>query len=128
MWNRENLVSSRENNKLNRSSVNRKISDRIVKMSAPAMSVRTKQEEEQEKSHKDRVRMQNELNNNIKTPVDRLPLVTTLLRACRDGNEMLIKTAMRDVIMNAATKDELNLTDKSGRVSQRAMEVSFYRF
>lgn len=98
--------------------MNRKISDRIVKMSAPAMMpVRTKEEEEQEKNHKDRVRMQNELNSN-KAPVDRLPLVTTLLRACRDGNEVLIKTAMRDVIMNAATKDELNLADKSGRVSE----------
>lgn len=69
---------------------------------------------EQEKREDLRIAMQNEQN---KQPVDRLPLVTTLLRASRDGNDVLIKSALRDIIINGITKEELNSTDKSGRVS-----------
>lgn len=50
--------------------------------------------------------------------MDQLPLVTTLLRASRDANEILIKAALRDIIVNGITKEELNSADKSGRVSQ----------
>lgn len=97
--------------------VNRKISRRIVKMSAPTMAedkingkveeIGGGQEVEEEVTK-----------NGSKVPVDRLPLVTTLLRASRDANEVLIKSALRDVIVNGISKEELNMTDKSGRVSQ----------
>lgn len=92
--------------------MNRHISSRIVKMSAPGVPAKLPESEE----NKDRIRMQKDHN---KPPVDRLPLVTTLLRAAKEGNELLIKAALRDIIINGITKEQLNLTDKSGRVSQR---------
>lgn len=111
-----NLLSTCRKNKVNRSSVNRKISQHIVKMSAPQMQTSVQEKDTvSEEQQRTRVRMQNDQN---KPPVDRLPMVTMLLRACRDGNEVLIKAALRDVIINGITKEQLNLTDKSGRVSQ----------
>lgn len=104
--------------------VNRKITRRIVEMSAPDKvqvggddQKRTMTESEQE-TVEQKVALQNQ-QNTTKSPVDRLPLVSTLLRASRDGNEVLIKSALRDIIINGITKEELNATDKSGRVSQK---------
>lgn len=110
-----NLFSPCRKNKVNRSSVNRKISQHIVKMSAPQMQTSIQEDKVSEAQQRTRVQMQNDQN---RPPVDRLPMVTMLLRACRDGNEVLIKAALRDVIINGITKEQLNLTDKSGRVSQ----------
>lgn len=101
--------------KSNRSVVYRKISRHIVKMSAPTMAedkINGKVAED------DGGELQAVTQNGSKVPVDRLPLITTLLRASRDGNEVIIKSALRDVIVNGISKEELNLTDKSGRVSQ----------
>lgn len=48
--------------------------------------------------------------------LDQVPLVTQLLRACRDANEQLLKDVFRQIISNGMTKEELNVCDKSGRV------------
>lgn len=54
-------------------------------------------------------------------------LVTTLLRAARDANEYLIKACLRDMIINGVSSEELNSTDKSGRVSQTiCLELRFF--
>lgn len=74
-----------------------------------------KMNNQEAEDQKVRIRKLNDINK--PPPVDRLPQVTTLLRACRDGNEILIKAALRDVIINGISKEQLNLTDKSGRVS-----------
>ena len=76
-------------------------------MSAPTIQEMARDQVESNKSSSDRGKMAS----------DKLPLVTALLRACRDGNELLIKQALRDVIVNGITPEELNATDKSGRVS-----------
>lgn len=47
-------------------------------------------------------------------------LVTTLLRASREGNEGLIKSCLRDIIVGGISNEELNSTDKSGRVSHQS--------
>lgn len=128
---RASFICRRNNNKLNRSSVNRRISNHIVKMSGPTATMPVKQQQQQnnkeaeETDDKERIAMHHQ-NDQNRQPVDRLPLVTTLLRACRDGNEIQIKAALRDVIIKGATKEELNLTDKSGRVSHVCLSVSSF--
>lgn len=49
--------------------------------------------------------------------LEQVPMVSTLLRAARDANELLLKEALRDILINGITKEDLNSTDKSGRVS-----------
>lgn len=49
--------------------------------------------------------------------LDQVPLVTQLLRACRDANDQLLKEVFRQILSNGISKEELNVSDKSGRVS-----------
>lgn len=51
--------------------------------------------------------------------LDQVPLVPTLLRASRDGNELLLKDVFKQILENGLNKEDLNATDKSGRVSKR---------
>lgn len=98
--------------------MNRKISNRLVKMSAPAMPVKPEDGVKMNGSVvSDLGRIRLQYDQNKPHAVDRLPLVTKLLRACRDSNEILIKAALREVILCGATREEINLADKSGRVS-----------
>uniref|UniRef100_A0A1L8DSY6 Putative 26s proteasome regulatory complex subunit psmd10 n=1 Tax=Nyssomyia neivai TaxID=330878 RepID=A0A1L8DSY6_9DIPT len=49
--------------------------------------------------------------------LEQVPMVSTLLRAARDANELLLKEALRDILINGVTKEDLNSTDKSGRTA-----------
>lgn len=49
--------------------------------------------------------------------IEQVPFVTTLLRAARDANEILLKDTLRQILINGISKEELNSTDNSGRVS-----------
>jgi len=50
--------------------------------------------------------------------LDQVPLVTQLLRACRDGNEPLLKEVFKNILANKGiTREELNVSDKSGRTA-----------
>lgn len=49
--------------------------------------------------------------------IEQVPLVSTLLRAARDANEILLKETLRQILVNGISKEELNSTDNSGRVS-----------
>lgn len=87
-------------------------------MSAPPIPPRQRDRDQpKQPPESDLIRMQNDRNKET-LPVDRLPGVSTLLRASREGNEVLLKSALREVIVNGASKEEINMTDKSGRVSQ----------
>lgn len=56
----------------------------------------------------------------FKMSLDQVPVVTTLLRASRDANELLLKECFQHILENkhGITSKELNATDKSGRVSK----------
>ena len=49
--------------------------------------------------------------------LQKVPLVTTLLRASRDADEDLLKTVLRDMLINGISSTDLNADDNSGRVS-----------
>lgn len=49
--------------------------------------------------------------------LEKVPLVTELLRASRDANEILLKDVFRQILEEGISKEDLNITDKSGRVS-----------
>jgi hypothetical protein len=49
--------------------------------------------------------------------LDQVELVTKLLRAARNCNELLLKDCFKDILEHGITPKELNSTDKSGRVS-----------
>lgn len=49
--------------------------------------------------------------------LDQVEVVTKLLRASRNCNELLLKDCFKDILENGITSKELNSTDKSGRVS-----------
>lgn len=49
--------------------------------------------------------------------MEQVPTVTTLLRASRDANEYLLKEVFRDILENGISRENLNSTDRSGRVS-----------
>lgn len=53
----------------------------------------------------------------FKMSLDQVPLVPQLLRAAREGNELLLKDVFKQIIDNGMDKEDLNATDKSGRVS-----------
>ena len=53
----------------------------------------------------------------LRMSLEQVPNVTTLLRASRDANEYLLKEVFRDILENGISKENLNATDKSGRVS-----------
>lgn len=50
--------------------------------------------------------------------LNKLPIVTRLLRAARDGNEVLLKKCLQEIKSNGITKEDLNSTDLNGRVSK----------
>lgn len=57
--------------------------------------------------------------------LDQVEVVTKLLRASRNCNELLLKDCFKDILENGITGKELNSTDKSGRVSDsHAYELS----
>jgi len=51
--------------------------------------------------------------------LDQVELVSKLLRASRNCNELLLKDCFKDILENGITPKELNATDKSGRVSRK---------
>lgn len=53
----------------------------------------------------------------FKMSIEQVPFVSTLLRAARDANEILLKETLRQILVNGISKEELNSTDNSGRVS-----------
>ncbi|XP_055690655.1 uncharacterized protein LOC129794076 isoform X2 [Lutzomyia longipalpis] len=53
----------------------------------------------------------------LRMNLEQVPMVSTLLRAARDANELLLKEALRDILINGVTKEDLNSTDKSGRTA-----------
>lgn len=52
----------------------------------------------------------------------RVPLITTLLRASRNQDEELIKNVLQHIITNGISEEDLNASDASGRVS----DITFY--
>ena len=54
----------------------------------------------------------------FKMSLDQVEVVTKLLRASRNCNELLLKDCFKDILENGITGKDLNATDKSGRVSQ----------
>lgn len=53
--------------------------------------------------------------------LDQVEVVTKLLRASRNCNELLLKDCFKDILENGITGKDLNSTDKSGRVSLTIM-------
>lgn len=53
----------------------------------------------------------------FKMSLDQVEVVSKLLRASRNCNELLLKDCFKDILENGITGKELNSTDKSGRVS-----------
>lgn len=51
--------------------------------------------------------------------LDQVEVVTKLLRASRNCNELLLKDCFKDILENGITGKDLNSTDKSGRVSHQ---------
>lgn len=49
--------------------------------------------------------------------LEQVPIVSKLLRASRDGNELLLKECFTEILENGISPKDLNATDKSGRVS-----------
>lgn len=49
--------------------------------------------------------------------LQKVPLVTTLLRASRDADEELLRSVLRDILINGIPSQDLNAEDNSGRVS-----------
>lgn len=52
-----------------------------------------------------------------KMDLQKVPLVTTLLRASRDADEELLRSVLRDILINGIPSQDLNAEDNSGRVS-----------
>lgn len=50
--------------------------------------------------------------------LEQVPLVPQLLRASREGNELLLRDVFRQILDHGIEKEDLNATDKSGRVSR----------
>lgn len=50
--------------------------------------------------------------------LQKVPLVTTLLRASRDADEELLRSVLRDILINGIPSQDLNAEDNSGRVSR----------
>lgn len=50
--------------------------------------------------------------------LQKVPLVTTLLRASRDADEELLRSVLRDILINGIASQDLNAEDNSGRVSR----------
>uniref|UniRef100_A0A336L654 CSON005377 protein n=1 Tax=Culicoides sonorensis TaxID=179676 RepID=A0A336L654_CULSO len=53
----------------------------------------------------------------FKMNLEKVPLVTELLRASRDANEILLKDVFRQILEEGISRDDLNITDKSGRTA-----------
>lgn len=53
----------------------------------------------------------------FKMSLDQVELVSKLLRASRNCNELLLKDCFKEILEHGITPKELNSTDKSGRVS-----------
>lgn len=49
--------------------------------------------------------------------VQKVPLITTLLRASRNQDEDLIKYVLQHILANGMSEEDLNAVDCSGRVS-----------
>lgn len=49
--------------------------------------------------------------------VQKIPLITTLLRASRNQDEEIIRHVLQGVLNDGISPDDLNATDCSGRVS-----------
>lgn len=57
--------------------------------------------------------------------LQKVPLVTTLLRASRDADEELLRTVLRDILLNGIPSKDLNSDDNSGRVSSTNFILNF---
>lgn len=49
--------------------------------------------------------------------IEKIPLVTTLLRTARDTDEDLMRVVLHEIIVNSPNDVDINATDRSGRVS-----------
>lgn len=50
--------------------------------------------------------------------LDQVEVVTKLLRASRNCNELVLKDCFKDILENGISSKDLNSVDKSGRVSE----------
>lgn len=65
----------------------------------------------------------------IKMNIDKLPLVTTLLRASRSQDDETLRHTLENILRNGMSEAELNAQDCSGRVSVLAIyKIPFIRF
>lgn len=54
---------------------------------------------------------------NLKMNIQKIPLITTLLRASRNQDEEIIRHVLASILTDEISPDDLNATDCSGRVS-----------
>lgn len=59
----------------------------------------------------------------FKMSLEQVPIVSKLLRASRDGNELLLKECFTEILENGISPKDLNATDKSGRVSIQQFSI-----
>lgn len=62
--------------------------------------------------------------------IDKLPLVTTLLRAARSQDDDKLRQALENILRNGISETELNAQDCSGRVSDclKKIPIIFFSF
>lgn len=53
-----------------------------------------------------------------KVNIQKIPLITTLLRASRNQDEDIIKFVLDSILTNGISEEDLNAVDCSGRVSK----------
>lgn len=59
-----------------------------------------------------------------KMNIDKVPLVTTLLRASRSQDEIVLRQVLETILRNGINEVELNAADCSGRVSDAVNQFS----
>lgn len=59
---------------------------------------------------------------------DKVPLVTTLLRASRSQDEDTLRQVLENIIRNGISEAELNAEDCSGRVSEMFVIIKLFTF
>lgn len=57
--------------------------------------------------------------------IDKLPLVTTLLRAARSQDDDTLRHTLENILRNGIGETELNAQDCSGRVSDDRLKQKF---
>lgn len=58
--------------------------------------------------------------------IDKVPMVTTLLRVARSQDEDTMRQVLENILKNGISEPELNADDCSGRVSKQNAHNSVY--